>query len=355
VSNREQGHGERLQLKVLVFGGDGFCGWPTSLHLSQRGCDVTIVDDLSRRLIDQRYSIASLTPITEPDERIAAWEELTGRRIGFVNLSIGERYDELVELIDAIKPDAIVHFAEQRSAPFSMKSPVEKRYTVSNNVRATHDLVCALAECRPSPHVVHLGSMGVYGYKSTGFARPEGYLPILTHTENGLKEDEILYPADPESIYHLTKAIDQLIFQYYAKNNGLRITDLHQGIVWGTQTPETALDERLINRFDYDGDFGTVLNRFLVQAALGYPLTVYGSGGQTRAFIHIRDTVRGVELALRNPPAPGERVRILNQVTETHRVLDLAMYTVSAGRQPAVRASGKRARSHQRAVPRSWH
>jgi UDP-sulfoquinovose synthase len=311
-------------LKVLVLGGDGFCGWPTSLHLSQIGCDVTIVDNLSRRLIDERYSIASLTPIREPDERIGVWEELTGRRIGFVNLSVGESYDQLVELLANTKPDAIIHFAEQRSAPFSMKSPTEKRFTISNNVRATHDLVCAVAECAQSPHVVHLGSMGVYGYKSTGFARPEGYLPILIRTENGLKEDEILCPADPESIYHLTKALDQLIFQYYAKNNGLRITDLHQGIVWGTQTQETALDERLINRFDYDGDFGTVLNRFLVQAALGYPLTVYGSGGQTRAFIHIRDTVRGIELSLRNPASRGQRVNIFNQVTETHRVLDLA-------------------------------
>ena len=327
MSNSEQGRGDPLQLKVLVLGGDGFCGWPTSLHLSQIGCDVTIVDNLSRRHIDQRYATASLTPIREPEERISAWEELTGRRIGFVNLNLGKSYNELVELIATTRPDAIVHFAEQRSAPFSMKSPSEKRYTISNNVNATHDLVCALAECAWSPHVVHLGSMGVYGYKSTGFARPEGYLPILTRTGNGneLREDEILYPADPESIYHLTKAIDQLIFQYYAKNNGLRITDLHQGIVWGTQTPETALDERLINRFDYDGDYGTVLNRFLVQAVLGYPLTVYGSGGQTRAFIHIRDTVRGIELSLRNPPAQGERVRILNQVTETHRVLDLAM------------------------------
>jgi len=313
-----------LQLKVLVLGGDGFCGWPTSLHLARKGCDVTIVDNLSRRLIDERYATASLTPICDPDERIRAWEELTGQRIGFVNLDLGKSFDGLVDLLASTKPDAIVHFAEQRSAPFSMKSPAEKRYTISNNVRATHDLVCALSECAQSPHVVHLGSMGVYGYKSTGFARPEGYLTILTQTGNGLKEDEILYPADPESVYHLTKALDQLIFQYYAKNNGLRITDLHQGIVWGTQTPETALDERLINRFDYDGDFGTVLNRFLVQAVLGYPLTVYGSGGQTRAFIHIRDTVRGIEQSLRNPPARGDRVRILNQVTETHRVLDLA-------------------------------
>jgi UDP-sulfoquinovose synthase len=191
--------------------------------------------------------------------------------------------------------------------------------------------------------------MGVYGYKSTGFARPEGYLSILTQTENGLREDEILYPADPESTYHLTKAIDQLIFQYYAKHNGLRITDLHQGIIWGTQTPETALDERLINRFDYDGDFGTVLNRFLVQAVLGYPLTVYGSGGQTRAFIHIRDTVRGIAFAAQ--PAGAGRAGENTQSSHGNAPgagpgdagLGAERHTILAGRQSAVRASGKRA------------
>lgn len=310
--------------KVLVLGGDGFCGWPTSLYLSRIGYDVTIVDDLSRRGIDRTLGTDSLTPIRPIGERLAAWEAVAGRRIRFVELRVGEAYAAFRDLVAEIGPDTIVHFAEQRSAPFSMRSAREKRLTVEGNVCATHDVVCALAETGLDAHLVHLGSVGVYGYGSTGFPRPEGYLKVAAQAPGGTVEKEILYPADPESIYHLTKALDQLVLQYYAKNDRLRITDLHQGIVWGTQTEETARDERLINRFDYDGDYGTVINRFLVQAALGYPLTVHGSGRQTRAFIHIRDTVRCVALAIGDPPRRGERVRILNQVTETHRVIDLA-------------------------------
>ncbi len=167
--------------------------------------------------------------------------------------------------------------------------------------------------------------MGVYGYGTAGVKIPEGYLPVKIETEDGREiRQEILYPANPGSIYHMTKTQDQLLFAFYNKNDGIKITDLHQGIVWGTQTDETRRDERLINRFDYDGDYGTVLNRFLMQAAIGYPLTVHGTGGQTRAFIHIQDTVRCIELAIEHPPQHGERVHILNQMTETHRVRDLA-------------------------------
>lgn len=320
VLNR--GNGARH--KVLVLGGDGFCGWPTSLYLSRLGYDVTIVDDFSRRQIDRALGTDSLTPIRPIEERLAAWEEIGGGRIGFVEMRVGADYARLRDLFLETQPEAIVHFAEQRSAPYSMRSPHEKRRTVTGNVAATHDVICALTETGLDAHLVHLGSVGVYGYSSTGFPRPEGYLRVGAQTPRGTFETEILYPADPESIYHLTKALDQLLLQYYAKNDRLRVTDLHQGIVWGTQTDETAADERLINRFDYDGDYGTVINRFLMQAALGYPLTVHGSGGQTRGFIHIRDTVRCIALALSEPPARGERVRILNQVTETHRVIDLA-------------------------------
>jgi UDP-sulfoquinovose synthase len=167
--------------------------------------------------------------------------------------------------------------------------------------------------------------MGVYGYGTAGMKIPEGYLTVKIDVDDQTQiEQEILYPANPGSIYHMTKTQDQLFFFYYNKNDQVRITDLHQGIVWGTQTAETALDERLINRFDYDGDYGTVLNRFLMQAAIGYPLTVHGTGGQTRAFIHIQDTCRCIELAIANPPEAGDRVQILNQMTETHRVRDLA-------------------------------
>jgi UDP-sulfoquinovose synthase len=312
-------------MKILVLGGDGFCGWPTSLYLSDRGHDVTIVDNLSRRKIDVELEVESLTPIRPIGERLRAWREVTGRQIDFVNLDIAADYHGLVAVLLGTRPDAIVHFAEQRAAPYSMRTPAAKRYTVDNNIRATHNLLVALVETGVDAALAHLGTMGVYGYGWSGSAPiPEGYLTVKVPTPDGELEREILHPANPGSVYHMTKTLDQLLFSFYAKNDGLRITDLHQGIVWGTQTEQTARDLRLINRFDYDGDYGTVLNRFLMQAAIGHPLTVHASGGQTRAFIHIRDTVRCIELALDNPPQSSDRPRVLNQVTETHQVLELA-------------------------------
>jgi UDP-sulfoquinovose synthase len=311
-------------MKVIVLGGDGFCGWPTALHLSNLGHDVVIVDNLSRRKIDIELEVESLTPIRPMSERLAAWKEVSGRDIKFVDMNIGKDFQELIDLIDDEKPDTIVHFAEQRAAPYSMKSARHKRYTVDNNLNATNDVLAAMVDSGRDIHLVHLGTMGVYGYGTAGMKIPEGYLKVKVETADGLKDQEILYPANPGSIYHMTKTQDQLFFHFYNKNDGTKITDLHQGIVWGTQTDETKRDERLINRFDYDGDYGTVLNRFLMQAAVGYPLTVHGTGGQTRAFIHIQDTVRCIQLAVENPPQAGEKVRILNQMTETHRVRDLA-------------------------------
>jgi UDP-sulfoquinovose synthase len=312
-------------MRVLVLGGDGFCGWPTTLYLSDRGHDVTIVDNLSRRKIDIDLEVQSLTPIRPIGERIRAWQELSGRQVGFIQLDLATEYDRLVAVLQELRPDAIVHFAEQRAAPYSMRTSATKRYTVDNNVRATHNLLAALVETGIDAALAHLGTMGVYGYGWSGSAPiPEGYLTVRVPTPDGDLEREILHPANPGSVYHMTKTLDQLMFAFYAKNDGLRITDLHQGIVWGTQTAQTAMDERLINRFDYDGDYGTVLNRFLMQAAIGHPLTVHGTGGQTRAFIHIRDTVRCIELAITNPPLAGDRPRVLNQITETHQVLELA-------------------------------
>jgi UDP-sulfoquinovose synthase len=312
-------------MRVLVLGGDGFCGWPTSLYLSDRGHDITIADNLSRRKIDIELEVDSLTPIRPIGERIRAWKEVSGRDIGYVNVDLALEYDRLVSLLEELRPDAIVHFAEQRAAPYSMRTEKTKRYTVDNNVRATHNLLTALATADIDASLVHLGTMGVYGYGWSGSAPiPEGYLTVKVPTPDGELEREILHPANPGSVYHLTKTLDQLMFSFYAKNDSLRITDLHQGIVWGTQTEQTIQDERLINRFDYDGDYGTVLNRFLMQAAIGHPLTVHGTGGQTRAFIHIRDTVRCIEIALSNPPNSGDKVLVRNQITETHRVLDLA-------------------------------
>jgi len=316
---------EVTELRVLILGGDGFCGWPTSLHLSACGHDVAIVDNFARRAADVELEAESLTPIQPLSTRIAAWREMAGRELGFYELNVAKDYDALLEVLDEFEPDAVVHFAEQRAAPYSMKSSKHKRYTVDNNVNATHNLLAALVESECDAHVVHLGTMGVYGYGAAGVKIPEGYLTVRMDADDGGEvEQEILFPASPGSVYHTTKTLDQLLFAFYNKNDEIRVTDLHQGIVWGTQTAETRLDERLVNRFDYDGDYGTVLNRFLMQAAIGYPLTVHGSGGQTRAFIHLQDTVRCIELAVENAPERGERVRIFNQMTEVHRVIDLA-------------------------------
>jgi UDP-sulfoquinovose synthase len=296
------------------------------VNLADQGHDVLIVDNLSRRKIDIDLAVESLTPIATMPDRLRAWEQVGGKPMGFVAMDIAHEYQRLLDLLLEERPDAVVHFAEQRAAPYSMKSSATKRYTVDNNVNGTHNLMAAIVESGLDIHVVHLGTMGVYGYGShRGATIPEGYLKVEVPQPDGSRfEEEILHPASPGSVYHMTKTLDQLLFLYYNKNDQVRITDLHQGIVWGTNTEATDRDPRLTNRFDYDGDYGTVLNRFLMQAAIGYPLTVHGTGGQTRAFIHIRDSVRCVQLALENPPTKGERVKIFNQMTESHQVGELA-------------------------------
>jgi len=316
-------------MRVVVLGGDGFCGWPTALKLSNLGYDVTIVDNLSRRKIDIELECESLTPIKPISKRLSVWESVSGKHIDFRNIDVSVQYNKLLQLLTELKPNAVIHFAEQRAAPYSMKSSYHKRYTVNNNINATHNVLTAIVESGVDIHLVHLGTMGVYGYGTAGLKIPEGYLKVVVGTEGLGREDEeklieIPYPPDPGSIYHMTKTMDALMFAYFNKNDGVRVTDLHQGVVWGTNTHETMMDEALINRFDYDGDYGTVLNRFLMQAAVGHPLTVHGTGGQKRAFIHIRDTTECIKLALKNPPKRGDRVKIFNQTTETHRVGDLA-------------------------------
>ncbi len=313
-------------MKVIVLGGDGFCGWPCAVNLAEQNHDVIIVDNLSRRKIDIDLEVESLTPIASITERLSAWEEIGGKPMRFLNMDISKQYQKLLNLLIDEKPDSVIHFAEQRAAPYSMKSSFTKRYTVDNNVNGTHNLLAAIVESNLDIHVVHLGTMGVYGYGShRGATIPEGYLKVEVPQPDGSRfEEEILHPASPGSVYHMTKTLDQLLFLYYNKNDLVRITDLHQGIVWGTNTEATLKDPRLTNRFDYDGDYGTVLNRFLMQAAIGYPLSVHGTGGQTRAFIHIKDSVKCVQIALENPPKPGERVKIFNQMTESHQVGELA-------------------------------
>ena len=318
-------------MKVIVLGGDGFCGWPCAVNLAAQNHDVIIVDNLSRRKIDIDLEVESLTPIASITERLSAWEEIGGKPMRFLNMDISKQYQKLLDLLIDEKPDSVIHFAEQRAAPYSMKSSFTKRYTVDNNVNGTHNLLAAIVESNLDIHVVHLGTMGVYGYGShRGATIPEGYLKVEVPQPDGSRfEEEILHPASPGSVYHMTKTLDQLLFLYYNKNDLVRITDLHQGIVWGTNTDATLKDPRLTNRFDYDGDYGTVLNRFLMQAAIGYPLSVHGTGGQTRAFIHIKDSVKCVQLALENPPKPGERVKIFNQMTESHQVGELAKKVAS--------------------------
>ncbi len=318
-------------MKVIVLGGDGFCGWPCAVNLAEQNHDVIIVDNLSRRKIDIDLEVESLTPISSISERLSAWEEIGGKPMRFLHMDISKQYQKLLNLLIEEKPDSIIHFAEQRAAPYSMKSSFTKRYTVDNNVNGTHNLLAAIVESNLDIHVVHLGTMGVYGYGShRGATIPEGYLKVEVPQPDGSRfEEEILHPASPGSVYHMTKTLDQLLFLYYNKNDLVRITDLHQGIVWGTNTEATSKDPRLTNRFDYDGDYGTVLNRFLMQAAIGYPLSVHGTGGQTRAFIHIKDSVKCVQLALENPPKSGERVKIFNQMTESHQVGELAKKVAS--------------------------
>ncbi len=318
-------------MKVIVLGGDGFCGWPCAVNLAEQNHDVIIVDNLSRRKIDIDLEVESLTPIASITERLSAWEEIGGKPMRFLNMDISKQYQKLLNLLIDEKPDSVIHFAEQRAAPYSMKSSFTKRYTVDNNVNGTHNLLAAIVESNLDIHVVHLGTMGVYGYGShRGATIPEGYLKVEVPQPDGSRfEEEILHPASPGSVYHMTKTLDQLLFLYYNKNDLVRITDLHQGIVWGTNTESTLKDPRLTNRFDYDGDYGTVLNRFLMQAAIGYPLSVHGTGGQTRAFIHIKDSVKCVQIALENPPKSGERVKIFNQMTESHQVGELAKKVAS--------------------------
>jgi len=311
-------------MKIIVFGGDGFCGWPTSLRLLRNNHEVLIVDNLSRRKIDNDLETNSLTNILPIEERISLANEVLkpNKKLIFNNIDIAKDVEELNNIMASFKPDAIIQFAEQRAAPYSMIDDDTRRYTVDNNISGTHNICSSIVKNKLDCHLVHLGTMGVYGYNKDFGVIPEGYLDINIKQTN--RDTEILYPANPGSVYHMTKCLDQLIFQFYTKNWGLKVTDLHQGIVWGVNTNETALHEGLVNRFDYDGIYGTVLNRFIVQAANNYPITVYGSGGQSRAFIHINDTAECLKIAVENPPNSSEKVRIMNQVSEVRNVKELA-------------------------------
>jgi UDP-sulfoquinovose synthase len=310
-------------MKVLVIGGDGYCGWATALYLSHRGYEVGILDSLIRRHWDRELGIDTLTPIASIHQRIERWYELTGKRI---DLFIGDLndYEFLQGSLRKFTPESIVHFGEQRSAPFSMIDRAHAVLTQSNNVIGNLNLLYAIKEDFPTTHLVKLGTMGEYGTPNIDIE--EGYITIEHHG----RKDTLPYPKQPGSFYHLSKVHDSHNIQFACKAWGLRATDLNQGVVYGVLTEETAMDRLLINRLDYDGIFGTALNRFCIQAAIDHPLTVYGKGGQTRAFLDIRDTVRCMELAIANPAQAGE-FRVFNQFTELFNIQGLAEKVRDAG------------------------
>ena len=303
-------------MKILVLGGDGYLGWPTALHLSARGHEITVVDNLVRREYDREMGVDSLVPIAPLEDRVTCWEQLSGHA---VNVRVGNLTDAAFTygVVAEAKPDVIVHFGEQRSAPYSMIDREHAVYTQVNNVVGTLNLMYAIAETDPSIHLVKLGTMGEYGYPNIDIE--EGFIEI---THKG-RTDVLPYPKQPGSFYHLSKVHDSHNIMFACRVWGLRCTDLNQGIVYGQSTEETDLDPVLATRFDYDGVFGTVLNRFCVQAVTGHPLTVYGAGGQTRGMLNIRDTLACVALAIENPAERGE-FRVFNQFTESFSVRDMA-------------------------------
>ncbi|MFM7427793.1 MAG: NAD-dependent epimerase/dehydratase family protein [Elainella sp.] len=310
-------------MKVLVIGGDGYCGWATALYLSNKGYEVAILDNLVRRHWDLELCVETLTPIAPIQTRIQRWKDLTGKTI---DLFIGDinNYEFLKQAMLKFEPTAVVHFGEQRSAPFSMIDREHAVLTQVNNVVGTLNLLYVMHEHFPDCHLVKLGTMGEYGTPNIDIE--EGYITI----EHNGRKDTLPYPKQPGSFYHLSKVHDSHNIHFACRIWGLRATDLNQGVVYGVLTEETGMDELLINRLDYDGVFGTALNRFCIQAAIGHPLTVYGSGGQTRGFLDIRDTVRCIEIAVNNPANAGE-FRVFNQFTEMFSVGDLALMVKKAG------------------------
>ena len=311
-------------MNISVLGGDGYCGWATALYLSKQGHSVSIVDSFIRRQWDFELGVQTLTPIAPLPERLRVWKRLTGRDIRVYSGDVTD-YEFLASVIAEEQPDAVVHFAEQRAAPYSMIDRQHAVFTQVNNVVGTLNLLFAIREHAPECHLVKLGTMGEYGTPNIDIE--EGYITI----EHNGRSDTLPYPKQPGSFYHLSKVHDSHNIMFTCRVWGVRATDLNQGVVYGTMTDEVAMDETLVNRFDYDEVFGTVLNRFCVEAAVGHPLTVYGKGGQTRGYIDIRDTVRCIELACLTPAAPGE-FRVFNQFTEQYSVLDLAHLVQTAGR-----------------------
>ena len=317
-------------MRIAVLGGDGYCGWATALYLSKKGHEVAIVDNFVRRQWDFDLGVQTLTPIRSLGDRLQVWKDLTGK---VIEVFVGDMtdYPFLSAFIRDFEPDTVIHFAEQRSAPYSMIDREHATFTQVNNLVGTLNLLFALRELKSDCHLVKLGTMGEYGTPNIDIE--EGYLRV----EHNGRTDLLPYPKQPGSFYHLSKVHDSHNIMFCCKAWGLRATDLNQGVVYGTTTDETALDEALINRFDYDEIFGTALNRFCIEAAAGHPITVYGKGGQTRGFLDIRDTIRCVEIACLNPADPGE-FRVFNQFTEQFSVLELAQMVKGAAKKLGLKA-----------------
>ena len=330
-------------MRICVLGGDGYCGWATALYLSSKGHTVSIVDNYARRQWDHELGVQTLTPIQPLADRLRAWHDLTGRRI---ELFVGDvtDHDFLASTIESFRPESVVHFAEQRAAPYSMIDRKHAVFTQVNNVVGTLNLLFAIRELAPDCHLVKLGTMGEYGTPNIDIE--EGYIKI----EHNGRSDVLPFPKQPGSFYHLSKVHDSHNIMFACRIWGIRATDLNQGVVYGTVTDEVRMDEALINRFDYDEVFGTVLNRFCVQAAVGHPLTVYGTGGQTRGFLDIRDTVRCIEIACLNPAARGE-CRVFNQFTEQFSVLQLAQMVTGRRKGPRHECGD---RAHDRPRASNW-
>jgi len=313
-------------MRILILGGDGYLGWPTAMRFSDRGHEVHVVDNYLRRRALEEDGTDTLVPIAGSlPERAAAWKEVSGKEIGVTEGDLVE-WDLTTDLFRSFRPEAIVHYGEMPSAPYSMRDRDHAVFTQQNNVINTLNVLWAMREFVPDSHLVKLGTMGEYGTPNIDIE--EGYLEV---EHNGRKET-ILYPKLPGSLYHLSKVHDSNNIHFACRMWGTRATDLNQGVVYGIETDETKLDERLATRFDYDDVFGTALNRFCVQAIIGHPLTVYGRGGQTRGYLNIVDTLRCVELAVLNPADRGE-FRVFNQFTEQFSVMELAEIVQRAGKE----------------------
>jgi UDP-sulfoquinovose synthase len=311
-------------MRILILGGDGYLGWPTAMRFSQRGHDVHVVDNYLRRHAHEEVGTDTLVPILDSlPARADAWKDVSGKEIGVTEGDLVE-WDVTADLFRDFRPDAIVHYGEMPSAPYSMRDRDHAVFTQHNNVVNTLNVLWAMREYAPDSHLVKLGTMGEYGTPNIDIE--EGYLDV---EHNGRKET-ILYPKLPGSLYHLSKVHDSNNIHFACRMWGIRATDLNQGVVYGIETDETELDDRLATRFDYDDVFGTALNRFCVQAIIGHPLTVYGKGGQTRGYLNILDTLQCVELAVTNPADRGE-FRVFNQFTEQFSVMELAEIVQRAG------------------------